>query len=320
MNLDIFFNIIPLYLIIFIGYLSGKFLTIENKSIAKILIYSITPLVIFNTTFTVNLSFNTFAISITFFLLCTLICLLAYFLLAFVFVDSRRNILAFSAAWGNLGYFGLPLAIGILGEEAGNIVILAVLGIQIFFATIGMYIVSQGNFSLQESLKIVFTNPMLPMAIIGFLFNALGLFQEINKTQEYVNFIKGFTGAYSLLGIMLIGLGLSKVKNFELDFKFISISFLAKFLIWPVIVLGLITLDRNFLNVFNNFLINGNPNPNLVYKTFIVLSLVPMGANVVALATEYDTYPKTVSITVFLSYIFGLLFIPLGLMILSGFL
>jgi malate permease and related proteins len=97
MFLELFIKVLPLYLMIAIGYFGGKYLNIDNKTISKIIIYLTTPVVVFNSTFRVDLSFSVILIVLSFFLISTAISLLALFFLKFVFTDARRNILAFSA-------------------------------------------------------------------------------------------------------------------------------------------------------------------------------------------------------------------------------
>ena len=57
------------------------------------------------------------------------------------------------------------------------------------------------------------------------------------------NFIISMQGAYVTLGMMLIGFGISTIKNFSFDYKFIALSFLGKFIFWPLLMLALISLD-----------------------------------------------------------------------------
>ena len=318
MFIELLLKTLPLYLIIAIGYFGGKYLKIDNKTISQLIIYLTTPIVVFNSTFRVNLTPSVLLIIVSFFVLCTVISITALFILKFIFPDARRNILALSAAWGNTGYFGLPLAIAVLGPEAEIIVILSVLGMQIFFATIGMYITALGHFTPRDSIKKILTMPLLYTAILGFTLNYFGLFKELLNNDSYQGFIANFRGGYSLMGVMLIGLGISKIKQFKLDLKFLSFGFLAKFLVWPVLISILIYLDKNYFGLMNYYLVDGIPRPDLVYQTFLILSLVPMGANVVAMSLEFNISPEKTAFTIFLSYIFAIFYIPLALTLLMG--
>jgi malate permease and related proteins len=148
------------------------------------------------------------------------------------------------------------------------------------------------------------------------MLNYFNLFKELLEMEIYESFIANFRGGYSLLGVMLIGFGISKIKDFKLDLKFISFGFLAKFIVWPVLLMFLIFLDKNYFHLMNNYLINGESGANLVYQTFLILSLVPMGANLVAMSLEFNIDPEKTAFTIFLSYLFAIFYIPLVLSIL----
>ena len=187
---------------------------------------------------------------------------------------------------------------------------------QIFFATVGLYITALGHFSPKQAIQKILSMPLLYTAILGFMLNYFNLFKELLEMEIYESFIANFRGGYSLLGVMLIGFGISKIKDFKLDLKFISFGFLAKFIVWPVLLMFLIFLDKNYFHLMNNYLINGESGANLVYQTFLILSLVPMGANVVAMSLEFNIDPEKTAFTIFLSYLFAIFYIPLVLSIL----
>ena len=45
---NILFKILPLYLVILLGYIAGRFLEIERKSISLMIMYVVAPIVFFN--------------------------------------------------------------------------------------------------------------------------------------------------------------------------------------------------------------------------------------------------------------------------------
>jgi predicted permease len=162
------------------------------------------------------------------------------------------------------------------------------------------------------------TMPLLYTAILGFVFNYFNLFKDLLNNKSYIDFMANFRGGYSLLGVMLIGFGVSKIKKFEIDWKFLSFGFIAKFVVWPLLLLILIFLDKNYFNIMDGYLINGVSRPDIVYQTFLILSLVPMGANIVAMSLEFNISPEKTAVTIFLSYVFAIFYIPLILSFLMG--
>jgi predicted permease len=108
-------------------------------------------------------------------------------------------------------------------------------------------------------------------------------------------------GAYVVLGMMLIGFGISKINNFSFDYKFIALSFLGKFILWPISMMILILLDQYFFHIYDK----------QIYKAFILLSIVPIAANTVIFATVLNVHPEKVSSAVLFSTIFGLIYVPI---------
>ena len=114
------------------------------------------------------------------------------------------------------------------------------------------------------------------------------------------NFVISMQGAYVVLGMMLIGFGISRINNFSFDYKFISLSFIGKFVMWPLIMLCLILVDYFFLNFYDIE----------TYRAFILLSIVPIAANTGIFATVLDVHPDKVSSSVLFSTFFGLIYVP----------
>ena len=117
--ITILIKLIPLYLMILLGYIVAKRLKAQKETIAKLLIYIIAPVVIFYGTYTVPINFANLSLPILFFALCCLIALLFLAIGTFVFKkDSTKNILAFTAGTGNTGYFGLPVVLTLFEDQA----------------------------------------------------------------------------------------------------------------------------------------------------------------------------------------------------------
>jgi predicted permease len=114
------------------------------------------------------------------------------------------------------------------------------------------------------------------------------------------NFVTSMQGAYVVLGMMLIGFGISKISNFSFDYKFIALSFIGKFLVWPLVIVFLILIDYNILQIYNQE----------IYRAFILLSIVPIAANTVIFATVLNVHPDKVSSAVLFSTVFGLVYVP----------
>ena len=116
--LSLILKLAPLYLLVWLGYMSGKKLRVNKESIADLLLFVIAPIVVLNGVMTTKLSWTVIAIPFAYFAISGIIGVLFYTLLKKVLPGTERNILAFSAGAGNVGYFGLPLVLAVLGESA----------------------------------------------------------------------------------------------------------------------------------------------------------------------------------------------------------
>ncbi len=299
--MDIFFTLliklIPFYLFILLGFIAGKYLRAHKESIASIVIYVVTPVIVFHGAATTEINIGTMSLPIIFFLISSSMCLLVYTIVKHIWPDSTKNILAFTAGSGNAGYFGLPVAVAIFGEQVTPLMVLCIMGFVLYENSLGFFITARGHHTVGESIWKVLKLPSIYAFFLGLLVNILG----IPLGSIYLDTVTIFRGAYTLLGMMIIGLGLSAIKEFKFDYKFIFVSFFVKFLLWPVGVAVVIIVDTFLFRIFDTS----------IHKVMILISVVPLAANTVAYATALRAQPEKASMAVLLSTLFALFYIPL---------
>lgn len=298
----ILLKILPLYIFVIIGFIAGKYLNIEAKGIGKLIIYIIAPFVIFEAITHSKLSLSTFILPLIIFLICSLIAFIFYQYGKYIYKDARANVLSIVASEGNTGYFGIPIALLLFNQNIFGIYILGTLGVTIFENTIVYYLTARGRYSVKESFSRLKKLP----AIYAFLFAVIFLYFEIKLPDTMKNFVISMQGAYVTLGMMLIGFGISSIKNFSFDYKFISLSFIGKFLIWPLLTSSLVLLDYYVFHIYSIE----------IYRAFLLLSIVPIAANTVIFATALDVFPDKVSSAVLFSTIFALAYVPIMILFL----
>lgn len=295
--LALLFKLIPLYIFILLGFIAGKYLGVKKDSIATLVIYIIAPVIFFNGVYTTTISFSSLSLPLLIFLICCFISFLFYYIGGFFWKDTTRNMLAFISSDGNNGYFGLPVAILLFPSNIIGLFIFAGLGILLYENTAGFFIAARGHHSIQESLKKLLKLPLIYAVILGLIVNLSGM----HFGSIYTDVIANFKGAYVILGMMIIGLGLSGIIEYKFDFKFIGLSFFAKFIVWPLLMFFLLFIDTNFLKIYT---------PD-THKVLILLSVIPLAANTVAFATLLKIHPEKVAMTVLLSTLFALIYIPI---------
>ena len=297
--INLFVRIVPLYAVILLGFVATRALKVSRESIAKLLIYVIAPIIVFTGALNAEIAPATMSLPFLFYLAGCVLSLALYSLGRFVFHDNTRNILAFAAGTGNTGYFGLPVILAVFGDKALSPAVLATLGLILFENTLGFYLTSRGKHGPRESLLKIARLPAIYAFAAGLALNLAGF--NLGDLALAESFLNNFKGAYTILGMMMIGMGLATVRFRHIDLAFISLSFIAKFALWPALMLLVILVDANALGLYAQD----------IRGILFTLSLVPLAANTVTFAAELDVHPDKAAAAVFLSTLFALFYIPL---------
>lgn len=291
-------KILPLYFSILLGLFSTVFLKCDKESIAKILLFILAPIIVFNATLNVKLEASVIFLPIFFFLLSTIIAFISLSFFKKIYNDNTSNLLAFSTATGNTGNIGIPLAILFLEPSIVDVFIFTVLASLLYQNSVGYYITAKGNFTAKQSFIKVIKLPVLYAFLLGLILNIFG-FKMPEIFLDYSDYLKG---AYAILGMMFLGMGMEKIKtNGAFDKKFIFYSLFIKFVIWPILILVFIYIDKNFLNFLNKDF----------YLLMFIFSIVPLAGNTVTVATLLDVKPEKISLAVFISTLVSLFYIPM---------
>ena len=293
----VFLKVLSSLLSVVIGYLSGRLSSVEKNSIAALLFYFVAPIVFFAIPTSTKLTFSSLGVTAVTFIICTLLSLFSYWLYGKIWQDSHRNILALSAGTGNSGYVVLPIATAIFNDNTLSIYALGLIGIAIYEASVGCYFCASSIGTFKESMLKVMRLPLLNSFFLGCLLSLTG-FQLPGFFQEFVANMKG---AYSILGMVMIGLALAGIKQFEFDIKFTAAAFTSKFLFYPIAFNVFILIDKFILGWWDNE----------YYNALQLLSMAPLAANTIVLASLYKIYPEKMATAVLLSLIFVLLYMPI---------
>jgi predicted permease len=279
------------------GYIAGKFLHSSRDTIAQLLFVLITPVIIYNGVINTNLDSSIILVPLLTFAISSLLCLLFYYLSKWVWKDKTRNLMAITAGSGNTGYFGLPVALMLFDNQGEGIYIMAMLGVTLYENTLGFYMLAKGTNTSRECFLKLLKVP----AIYGFLAGLLCKFLNWYPPYIFDELIDHMKGTYTVLGMMVIGLGLAGVQSLKIDFKFIGMTFFAKFAAWPLATLLVILVDAHYIHFFD---------PS-VYPALLLISLVPLAANTIVLASILHNHPEKSATAVILSTVFALGYTPL---------
>lgn len=288
---------LPLYFSIILGLLSTLILKCDKDTIAKIILFILAPLIVLNATINVKLNADVLFLPTFFFFSSTILAFILLFLFKRIYSDNTANLLAFSTSTGNTGNIGIPLAILFLEPNLVDIFIFTVLANILYQNSVGYYITAKGHFTAKQSIMKVLRLPVLYAFILGIILNING-FEIPEILISYTEYIKG---AYAILGMMLLGMGMEKMKsNNSFDLKFISYAMGIKFIFWPAFILSFIFIDKTYIH----FLDDG------FYTIMFLFSIVPLAGNTVTVATLLNVKPEKMSLAVFISTIISLFYIP----------
>jgi hypothetical protein len=289
-------NLIPLYILIGLGYISGRWMDVNLHSLATIAIYILSPVVVFGAVIKIDLDPSFLFLPVLVFTIAAIITLMAHRLSAAYFKSNMANLVGMASGTGNTGYFGLPIILALLGPEAAGIYLLMNIGILMNELTFGYYVGARGHHTPKDSLRKAICLPALHAAWIGLLFNAL----DVSMPQVFDTYWNYFTGSWVVIGMMLIGIGLGKIEHLRPNLALISWLFGFRFIIWPLAMLSCVYLDRLYLKIYGED----------IHQMLMIIGVVPLAANVVAYAGHLKLSASEAAMAVLLSTIFALVYIP----------
>lgn len=285
----------PLFLTIVLGYVAGRFAKVKKEPIAHLLIYILAPIVTFHGGFRSGLTLRTALLPAVFFIVPSLLSLAVYHG-GRLFGEERRKLLSFTVGDGNTGYFGIPIMTAIFGDQVVPLLVVCILGLTLYEFSVCFFFAARGRYSVRESLLTMVKLPVLYSFLAGVLLNQLGFHEPV----VYAESISRFISAYSVLGMLLLGISMAGVTRAEFDGVFMAILMGCRFLVWPLLMAAFIQLDAA---LFHALL------PEMRPQIF-VYSFVPLAANSVAFAAEFELSPGTVALTVVVSTLVSLMLMP----------
>lgn len=290
----------PFYLIALVGYIAGKKLNIGINSISKIYFYIFQPVVVFYGTQQISIYSGDILLPAIYFLIATILTIFFLYIGAYFFKDSTKYLFALTGSVSNVGNFGLPLAIALFGIKAAAPAIFAVVGAQIHTFTVGYFVASKGNYSTKQSIIGILKLPSVYAFISGILLQLIHI--DVAK-----NFIYGiatqFVSAYFITGLLIVGLGIAATKHKLLDKKYLTLSLIAAFVVWPITMVTFIFLDKSVLHLLSEF----------SRKILFIHSLAPIGINIIVLGSILKLHPEKGAVAVAISTLIALIYIPIML-------
>jgi hypothetical protein len=290
-------QLVPLLILIGLGYVAGRWLQVQAHTLAMIAIYFLAPVVNFGGVAQLKFQSAYLLLPPLLFGIAAGMALLVYWLAGRVYADNTRNLVAMAASTGNTGYFGTTLVLALFGPQALGIYFLMNFAIALCETTVGYYVGARGHHTVRESLNKVLKLPFIYAVLLGLLWNASG----VPLPEVFLSWWGRITGAWVVIGMMLIGVALSQAGGWRANLKLTSLLFAIKFLLWPACTFGLALLDRAVLGWFDP----------TVHTLLLIIGIVPLAGNTVTYATQLKLRPGEAAAVVLESTVFAVVYIPL---------
>jgi predicted permease len=284
-------NLLPILLIGGAGFLIGKFLVVDSRTLGRVVFYLFSPLLVLNLLITSRLNLQE-ALTIMGFTASVIVVMgILSFLLGRLFRLERPLLLAviLTASFGNTGNYGLPLVKLAFGDEALAFATIYFVTTTILFNTFGVVIASLGHMDLKSALFGLFKVPTVYAVLVAALLNGF----HVQLSTPLASAIEIAANGSIPVMLVLLGMELTRVQ-WSHSFRAIGLSVAIRLAAGPVI--GLLLAGPFGLSV-------------AARQGGIAEAAMPAAVVTTVLATEYKLEPSLVTAIVSL----GTLLSPLTL-------
>ncbi len=288
-------KLLPLYATMGAGAALSRAFGNLSGSLAVIQLYLIVPVVVLTNLMKLTFSADLLLLPFWLGILCLGISAGTNFIARKV-GSSYAPLLAQASGAANLGYLGLPVAMIVLPTAFLPVYVLTMVGGILYENTFGYYWLARGRFSPRDAIRSLLRMPFLYAVIVGLAFNLMGL--KIPALWDGV--VRDFLGAYVVLGVLIIGLGLAQKGWPRFHAKLFGTILGIKFILWPILTVALIAVLR----------MTPLAVPALYEPILLLMSVLPLAANTAALAALLDVYPEEAAGAVALSTLLSMAIVP----------
>ncbi len=295
-------SVLPLYAFIGAGYVASRWLGLKSKPVSWLLLYLLIPVVIFDNIVDADLTQFVVVAAIVF-ILCIFMSLPAWLTHRYLVKDFNKYLLSCSFSYFNIGWFGIPVVMALFGEEKMALIISAYMGNVLYGDTIGYYLISRSkDLPVKESVKNVLKIPAIYACVAAIIANLLGF----EMPESLLPVMEGTSWVLSALGMVMIGIGLTKVNLKEADYKKFGKLLSVRYVVAAAFMGALVLGESGLI---------GQLEPD-DQKLLLLIPVFPIAANLVVFASFLETEIENASMVVSLSSIISLLLVPIACVLL----
>jgi predicted permease len=275
--------ILPIFLIIALGYLLERQLSLDVRPISRVIFYALGPCLVFSSMATSAVSGTDIWKIVSFALLTTLTMGLVSWAVTRTLRFSRPMESAFllTTLFVNSGNYGLPVNLFAFGQAGLERAAIFFTVSALLTSSVGVYLASRGQASGLDALRNVFKVPIVYGALAGFIVNlaAITVPEPVAKAVNLVG------GASVPLMLLLVGMQLAKT-SLAGELKAIGLATFVRLVVAPALAivlaawLGLTGVTR---------------------RACVTEASMPSAVTTTILATEFGAEPQFVAGVVFVS-------------------
>jgi malate permease and related proteins len=273
--------IVPLALPVVAGVLLSKYKQLEIKPLLTLVLYYLTPSLIFHTLMNAEVSsqdvYKTFAFSISSLILLWGIANGLGKLLRLPANDIAG--LTLISAFTNSVNYGIPLillAFGQLGLDKASVYVVLQM---VIVNTVGVYFAARSHFTIKNAVKSVFSLPAIYAAILALLLRTF----DLSLPSGIASGISMIANSYSPIVLAILGIQMTNVKTERLE-RTTQTTF------WTGMTMRLLVAPIIALVVLKVLNIEG-----ILHSVLLVLACMPVAVNAGILAQKFDASPKIVT-------------------------
>jgi len=299
--LTLFVNVVlPVFLVAGLGFIVEKRLHPPIAPFNQVVLYVLMPAFVFTSLLAIDFRSEE-PIKITLFAFLLAVAMLA---VAFVIARAARldrptsSALMLTAAFPNLGNYGLSVVLLAYGREGVTIgaVLLAVQSL--YGITLAIFIASSGHASLLRSLREVFRQPMIYAVAAALFFNLTRI-----PVPGFVNSALALP-SQAAIPLMLLVLGMTFASTSRIEqLRLVSVAAVTRLVIGALVGWGL-TIALGIDGVAREVMIVGAAMPTAVFTTLT--------------AAQFDARPRFVTDVVVVSTLASIVTVTAVLALLSG--
>lgn len=297
---DTTFQIISLFVIVLVGYITSKCRLIGDEAkiyFTRLVINISLPAQIVKA-FVVNQGIVSNSEVISVFGI-TILAYMVYAILGFVFnfvarvPKGKRGTYLFMMMFGNVGFMGFPIIEAIYGEQAMIYAVIFNVVFNLIVYSIGILMIGKRENGMRINPKNLLNMPLISAFVSIILYLA-----KVQLPDVIINSLDFMGNVTTPVAMLVLGITLAEMPLKELfDEWRIYLFTIVKLLAVPMVVILLIP----FLPISSD----------MVKGTVIVLSAMPVATNSTMLAIEYDGNVALTSKGIFFTTLLCMLTIPL---------